>query len=221
MTLFGIAAYFLLHVVPPPAPTNSDEQIAGFFRVNSLSIRFGSLLAVSTTGFTLPLATVISYQIARLGQGMRVWAILQGLAGALVSIWLVFPALIWGVAAFTPERAPSVTRMLSDLGFLALVTTTPYFIFQILSFTYVCLSSKVDSPFFPRWLGYLSIWTFLLTEVGPLGFLTKVGPFAWDGLVVFWIPIFAFFGWILALAYVFITNLSRESKDSELVESAD
>jgi hypothetical protein len=220
LTIFGIAAYFLMHVVPPPAPTNSDEQIAGFFTAHSMSIRIGALLAISTTGFTLPLAAVVSYQMARLGHGMRVWAILQGLAGAVVSIWLVFPVLIWGVAAFTPERPPSETRMLSDLSFLALVTPTPYFIFQILSITYVCLSSKVDSVFFPRWLGYFSIWTFLLTEVGAVGFLTKTGPFAWNGLIVFWIPLFVFFGWVLTLCYVLITGLSRESPDSELIESA-
>lgn len=221
LTIFGIAAYFLMHVVPPPPPTNSDDQIAGFFTAHSMSIRIGAVLAVSTTGFTLPLAAVVSYQMTRLGHGMRVWAILQGLGGAVVSIWLVFPALIWGVAAFTPERAASVTRMLSDLSFLALVTTTPYFIFQVLSITYVCLSNKVDSPFFPRWFGYFSIWTFLLTEVGPLGFLTKAGPFAWNGLIVFWVPVFIFFGWVFTLSYVFITVLSRESTDSELLESAD
>ena len=218
--MFGLAAIFLLHVVPPPAPTNSDSQIAGFFAFHSTSILIGAALAVTATGFAIPLAAVVSEQMLRLGPGMRVWAILQGMGGALVSVWLVFPALIWGVAAFTPERAPSGTRMLSDLSFLALVTTTPYYIFQVIPIAYVCLSTKSDSPFFPRWFGYLSIWSFLITEVGPLGFLTKFGPFAWNGLLVFWLPVFIFFAWVIALASIFITNLSRESKDSELVGSS-
>jgi hypothetical protein len=37
---------------------------------------------------------------------------------------------------------------------------------------------------------------------------------------VFWLPVFIFFAWVIALSYVFITNLSRESKDSDLVESS-
>jgi len=210
ITVFGLAAYFLVHVVPPPPPTNTDEQIAGFFTEHSLSIRLGALLAMTTTGFNIPVSAVISYQMARLGRGMQPWAIVQGMAGALVSVWLVFPALVWGVAAFTPERAPVVTRMLSDLSFLALVTTTPYFIFQVLSIAYACLSQKVDSPYFPRWFGYFSVWAFLVTEVGPLGFLAKTGPLAWNGLIVFWIPVLAFFSWFFTLAYVLIRALSDE-----------
>jgi hypothetical protein len=221
ITIFGIAAYCLVHVVPPPPPTNSDEQIARFFAEHSLSIRIGAVLAMSTTGFNIPLSAVVSYQMARLGRGMRVWSIVQGMAGALVSVWLVFPVLIWGVAAFTPERAPGTTRMLSDLSFLALVTTTPYFIFQVLAIAYVCLSQKVDSAYFPRWFGYLSLWVFLFTEVGPLGFLTKTGPFAWNGLIVFWIPVLVFFSWFFTLSYVLIRALSRESGTPEVPTPCD
>jgi hypothetical protein len=220
LALFGIAFYCLLHVVPPPPPTNNDDQIAGFFAFHSTSIRIGAALAMTVCGFTLPFAAVISVQMARLGREMWVWAILQGMGGALVSVWLIFPALVQGTASFTADRAHSVTRALSDLSFLAQVTTTPYYIFQVIPIAYACLSNKVDSPFFPRWLGYLSIWSFLITEVGPLAFLTKFGPFAWNGLVVFWLPVFIFFAWVIALSYVFITNLSRESKDSDLVESS-
>jgi hypothetical protein len=150
---------------------------------------------------------------------MRVWAILQGMGGALVSVWLVFPALIWGVAAFRPERAPSGTRMFSELSFLALVTTTPYYIFQVVPIAYVCLSTKSDSLFFPRWFGYFSIWSFMITEVGPLGFLTKSGPFAWNGLIVFWLPVVIFTSWFFALCYVLLTALARESSETKLKQS--
>lgn len=220
LAIFGFAFYCLLHVVPPPPPSNNDDQIAGFFAYHSTSIRIGAALAMTVCGFSLPFAAVISIQMARLGREMWVWAVLQAMGGALVSIWIVFPALVQGTASFTPDRAHGVTRALSDLSFLAQVTTTPYYIFQVIPIAYVCLSTKSDSPYFPRWFGYLSIWSFLITEVGPLGFLTKFGPFAWNGLLVFWLPVFIFFAWVVALASVFITNLTRESKDSELVGSA-
>ena len=217
--MFGLAAVFLVHVVPPPPPTNGDSQIAGFFAFHSTSILIGAALAVTATGFSIPLAAVVSERMARLGPGMRVWAIVQGMGGALVSVYLVFPALIWGVAAFTPERVPSETRMFSDLAFLALVTTTPYYIFQVIPIAYVCLSNESDSPFFPRWFGYFSIWSFMITEVGPLGFLTKSGPFAWNGLIVFWLPVVIFTSWFLALCYVFLTALARESSETKLKQS--
>jgi hypothetical protein len=219
LAMFGVAAYFLMHVVPPPPPSNGEDQIAGFFAYHSLSIRLGAVLAMTATGFSIPSAAVVSYQIARLGPSMTIWAIVQGLAGALVSVWIVFPALVWGVAAFTPERPASITRALSDLGFLGSATTTPYYIFQVLPIAYVCLSHKVDSPFFPRWFGYFSIWSFLITEVGPLGFLTKAGPFAWNGLIVFWLPVFIYFGWFITLSYLFIAALSKESPNLETVDS--
>ena len=153
LAIFGIAFYCLLHVVPPPPPTNNDDQIAGFFAYHSTSIRIGAALAMTVCGFSLPFAAVISVQMARLGREMWVWAILQAMGGALVSIWIVFPALVQGTASFTPDRAHGVTRALSDLSFLAQVTTTPYYIFQVIPIAYVCLSTKSDSPYFPRWFG--------------------------------------------------------------------
>lgn len=109
--------------------------------------------------------------------------------------------------------------MFSDLSFLALVTTTPYYIFQVVPIAYVCLSTKSDSLFFPRWFGYFSIWSFMITEVGPLGFLTKSGPFAWNGLIVFWLPVVIFTSWFFALCYVLLTALAREWSETKLKQS--
>jgi hypothetical protein len=216
--MFGISAYFLTHIVPPPPPTNGDSQIGGFFAAHATSMRFGAVLAMTATGFNLPVAAVVSHQMARLGPSVRVWAILQGMAGALVSVWLVFPALVWGVAAFTPERPPDITRTLSDLSFLSLVTTTPYYIFQVIPIIYVCLSHRVNSPYFPRWFGYFSIWSFLITEVGPLGFLTKAGPIAWNGLIVFWLPVVVFTTWFFTLCYLLITALIHDATEADVDE---
>ena len=208
MVIFGLACFGIMGVFPPIPASQTPEEVSAFYEANSLLIRVGSAIVVGTGGFMLPLAAVVSLQMIRVQGGVTVWAVLQGMGGAMMSLWLVFPGIFWGVAAFEPSRAPSITSMMNQTAYLTLVTTIPHYIFQVLAIAWVCLRSKPEpSAAFPRWLGYLSIWAFLVTEVGAAGFLTRTGPFAWHGLFVFWFPISAFVIWMAAISYTMLRAL--------------
>ncbi len=47
-----------------------------------------------------------------------------------MSIPLVLPPIYWGVAAFTPTRAPEITAIMHELAMLTFVTTDQYYIFM-------------------------------------------------------------------------------------------
>jgi hypothetical protein len=56
-----------------------------------------------------------------------------------------------------------------------------------------------QEPIFPRWAGYLSLFA-ALAQVPALALVyTHTGPFAWDGLMSWWIPLSDFFVWIVAM----------------------
>ncbi|MEC9360003.1 MAG: hypothetical protein VX593_03535 [Pseudomonadota bacterium] len=211
MLIFGTACAALMGVFPPIPASLDPDAVAAFYAENSLPIRIGAAVAVGTGGFMLPMAAVISLQMVRIDERLTIWAVLQGMGGAMMSLWLVFPAIYWGVAAFDPERAPPITALMNQTAFLTLVTTIPHYIFQVLAIAWVCLSRQ-DEPYtpFPRWLGYFSLWTFLITEVGAMGFLFRSGPFAWHGLFVFWFPILAFTAWMAALTCTLIRALKHQ-----------
>jgi hypothetical protein len=136
---------------------------------------------------------------------------MQLIGGVMTSIFVVFPPILWGIAAFSPERPAEITLLIHQCAAIIFVTTTQYFIFQIVAIAVVAFTQKVDphSPF-PRWFGYLSIWIAFLTEIAVAGYLTKTGPFAWNGLFVFWLPLGAASLWLVMLAVMMLRALGRQ-----------
>ena len=56
----------------------------------------------------------------------------------------------------------------------------------------IILLDKRDAPILPRWVGYVSIWVGLLSLPGVLIPFFKSGPFAWNGILAFWLPAILF-----------------------------
>jgi hypothetical protein len=201
MSIYVVAFVGLLRMVPPPPPTLTPAEVAAFYMKNGLSVRLGAVIASWTSAFMVPLSVVISVQMARLEKGIPVWSIAQLAGGILMSIFLVLPPLFWGIAAFSPARPPEVTALMHETAMLTLVTTDQFYIFQMIGIVYVSLTQKVDpdSPF-PRWMGYYTLWAALIFEVGAIAFIPKSGPFAWNGLFVFWFPFLVFFTWLVVVS---------------------
>ncbi|MFY1621230.1 hypothetical protein, partial [Micromonospora sp. WMMD736] len=71
------------------------------------------------------------------------------------------------------------------------------FVLQLVLFGVAVLIDRRDTPIFPRWLGYVNIW--LAITFTPASFLVffKTGPLAWNGVLVWWVPVFAFLVWFV------------------------
>ncbi|AMK19837.1 MULTISPECIES: hypothetical protein [Sphingobium] len=212
MVTFMLCFVFLIKMVPLPPASLNAEQVAAIYRENSVSIRIGGVICSWVAAFMVPLALVIAVQMRRIEQGWPIWSVLQLCGGCLMSMFLVFPPLIWGVAAFSPDRPAEITLAIHELANLTLVTTDQYYIFQFVAIAVVSLMGRQDalSPF-PRWFGYLTIWTAIMFELGAFGFIPRTGPFAWNGLFVFWIPLSIFGLWIIVTSVLILGALKRQS----------
>ena len=73
--------------------------------------------------------------------------------------------------------------------------------------------TEVPHSPFPRWFGFFTIWTILITEVAVMGYLTRTGPFAWNGLFVFWIPLALGSIWLITMAVMVLRALKRQRAD--------
>jgi hypothetical protein len=214
MVIYGVVLWTLLHMVPPPRATLSAPQIAAFYAHHSTQIRVGAVIAGWTSAFMVPLSVVIAVQISRLEKGLPVWSILTVAGGSLMSIFLVLPPLFWGVAAFTPSRAPQITALMHELGMLTLVTTDQYYVFMWVAIAVICLT-RTTVPYspFPRWFGYLTVWIALMFEAGAIAFLPRTGPFAWNGLLVFWSPLTLFGLWLTVMCVLLLKAIRRQEND--------
>lgn len=213
LTIFGVVWVTLLKMAPPPAPSLPMAEVVAFYTENAFQIKLGAAIAAWTSAFWVPLSVVMSIQMARLEKGVPVWSILAFAGGILSSMFLVFPPIIWGVIAFDPGRAPESTLLLNQLANLTLVTTDQFYIFQMIALTVVSFNQAPDpNSAFPRWYGWANLWIAIIFEVGALGFMFKTGPFAWNGLFVFWFPFVFFFAWLILTAYCMLTAIKRQEK---------
>ena len=214
--IYGIVLVFLFNMVPPPTPKLSAVQVAHWYAVRHTKIRLGAVIAGWASAFMVPLFVVIGAQMARQEGGQKPWTILTICGGALMSIFLVLPPLFWGVAAFTPARDVQITATMHELGMLTLVTTDQFFIFAWVAVAVICFlpTSVTNSPF-PRWFGYLTAWIAFMFEAGAIAFFPRTGPFAWNGLLVFWSPLTLFGVWIAVACYLLLGALRRQQNELE------
>lgn len=217
-TVYALCLIFLLHMVPPPSATLGAEAVADFYRQHRSQILLGATICSWTGAFMVPMATVLAIQTARLQQGVRSWAILCFAGGIMMSLFLVLPPLFWGIAAFTVDRPAELTLLMHELALLTLTTTDQYFIFQMIPVAWVSLSITEHRPdsALPRWLGYSTLWIALAFEAGAWAFMTRTGPFAWNGRYVFWVPLIAFGTWILMFSVSCLRALAVQQRQGEM-----
>lgn len=215
VTVFGLSLIFLMHMLPPPAAGLAPAEIARWYAERAGEIKFGAMIASWTSASIFPMWAVIAVQIARQHRGFGLWSVMAGVGGGMTCLLLVFPPIFWGAAAWNLDRAPEITSALHDVGVLLLVTTDQAYILCWVALIVTCLGPQpmTNSPF-PRWFGYFNICFVLTAELGAVAWLTKTGPFAWEGLFPFWLP-FLFFGlWIPVAATLLLRALNAQRRAS-------
>lgn len=209
--LFGVIFVLLGGIMPPQSPTASVSEISKYLHRPGLAP--GIALLDLTLGLASLASGVIVVQMKRMeGIGPALpYAYLAALAVAGVPGCL-FPGFMFALGAFRPEYDPRILVMLYDLGFLCFVGSLGVFFVQYLVFAIAIFLDR--RTIFPRWLGYLTIWALVTELVAIPTWITRTGPFAWDGLLTFWLGTFIFVGWELLMCVC----LYRAIKDQPLDE---
>jgi hypothetical protein len=214
--IYGLALAFLLDMIPPPNAHQTASQVAHWYATRHTKIRIGAIIASYTSAFMVPWGIVCAEQIRREEGRGKVWQWSTLMGGGLMSIFLVFPPLFWGVAAFTIRHNPEVTQLMHQLGMLTLTTTDQYYVFMWVAIAVFCFVPKtVEHSPFPRWFGYLTIWIALMFEAGAIAFMAHSGPFAWNGLLVFWSPLTLFGIWLAVMSYLLLTNINKQQAERQ------
>lgn len=190
LLFFGgfVAAGFL----PPLSPSMSAAQVAAHYQAHTAGIRLGAGLIFLSSGFYVWFTAVISGQMRRI-PGVHPTVINATLAGgAFACLTFLVPALLFVVTAFRPDRSPDATLLLNDMSWIILVMPWIPFMAQYFAFAFAILSDPRPQPLFPRWLAYFNIWAELMFTPAIILPFFKSGPFAWNGVFVFWIPAVVF-----------------------------
>lgn len=212
--LFTIGLWPLAGFMPPMSPSLSAVEIASIYQENTLPIRTGSLIMMACAGLMCPFLAAIAMQMKRIEGRYDVLTITQISSGTVGVVAFIVATVAWTVAAFRPERSPELIQLLNDIGWIYFLMTFTTFVVQDFAVGFAILGDKNSEPVFPRWVGYFNLWvgvTFI-----PAGLLTyfKTGPFAWNGLFVWWIPFVVFFSWYVVMFVLMRGNILRQSAAS-------
>lgn len=217
LLVYCYAYYFLLDFWPPPSPTLSADEVVALYAGHNLQFRIGIVLMLVTGAFTTPWSVVVYLQMTRDETGAPTWGVMQALAATIGSWFFFFPVAMWGMCAFTVGRAPELTVLLHECAWLTFVTPISIFPFQIFPTAVVCLSHKQDPDrsAFPRWLGFFSIFAGISGSSGFIAQIFKTGPFAWDGLFPFYLPVILYFSWMVCMFYTLFRAIRLQEQAAQ------
>jgi hypothetical protein len=205
-----VAAFFVFPgFVPPMSPTASAASVAAFYSHHLGRVRFSMILFNWFCVALIPILMLIVERMRGMAHRtpvMRYCVI--GVAGAAPIAFLT-STVFWLIAAFRPERAPSLTLLCNDLGWITFTCGVPFLIalcvFLALSIAYDDQPEKVFAP----WVGWFNVAVAVLLVPAGFAGLTLTGPFAWNGFVPFWLRNIAITVWIVVMAAVLWQAMGR------------
>ena len=221
VVLFFIGFGGLAGWVPPASPGDSAAQIARMYRDNHDMIRLGLIITSMCSALLLPFFAAISAQMSRIEGRYRVLTYLQLAAGALACLEFIFPVMIWQAAAFRVDRSDDEIRLLNDLGWLPFLGIVSTAIIQGIAIGVAILQDRRERPIFPRWSGYFNIWVISLLAPGGIIVFFQSGPFAWNGLLAWWLVLAAYFSWIMVNTALLLRAVNRQGVDQCGDDTAD
>lgn len=212
----GLALVFwlLAGFVPIPAPSLSADEVAARYAANAGGIRLAMVMFVALWTTWIPFSGALAAQLSRREPGFPLWSLVGFGGGLLVTMIVTLGGISWGLAAYRPERAPDVIQALHDLGWFLFVMPAGPLGLQILGVSIVTLADRGPAPPFPRWFGFVSLWCFTLTMPGLLIMLFHSGPFAWNGLLAFWLPLAAIGVWASILVPLLLRAIAAQAATS-------
>jgi hypothetical protein len=171
------------------------------------------MVAGTLTG---PFVAAISTVLRRIEGRDSPLAFAQLGLGMIGILLFLVPTMLMQAAAFRPDRDADLIQLIHDAGWLPFIGAFAPAVIQNLVIA-AAVFRDTEEKVLPRWLGYFNVWVALLFLPAALLYYFKTGPFAWDGVFVFWLPLSVFGAWFIVMFVVFrraILNHEDEAEDS-------
>src|SRR6185312_9317514 len=186
--LVTLVGWLIAGVLPlPMGPSAPISEVREFYLGNPTMT--GAGFVISSLGIVLyaPLLAVITTHMLRIEGRRPVLAFTQLATGTATLLINVLPMLLWAMATFRADRSDDALLLLNDMGWLILFPAIMLFCLQNIAIGVAVLNS--DQTVFPRWVGFVNFFVALSFIPDVLAFFFHSGPFAWNGVFVFWLAL--------------------------------
>lgn len=201
--------------LPPLSPGATAEVVASFYQQNEVRIQFGLGVTLAAMAFLVPFGSALAVQVRRM-EGERAVLANAQLGCAILTAGVVTMGMtLFAIASFRPERNIEITYLLNDMAWIAFTMPVSGIMVWMLVTGIAIVSDKSTPAVFPRWSGYFCFLAATLTAPGFPVALFKSGPFAWNGLLAFWIALVTAFAWIILMSVLIIRAVNKEAEALE------
>lgn len=205
-----VGGFFPLH-----RPSAGADEITTFFRDDVVSIRLGMVIVMWAAAVFIPFTATMADYVARYEGRTGPLTRTMTMAGYANAMLTFYPPLWWIANTWrSGERSADVIYLLNDIAWLQFIGGLALIMPMFVVVAVVALTDMSPDPVFPRWVGYQSIMTFMLFLPDQALFFFKTGPFAWNGVLGFWIPLTVFCSWFLAMVYLIRRAVLREMQST-------
>jgi hypothetical protein len=172
-----------------------------------------AVMVMFGAGLTIPFAALMASHVRRIEGPFAPLFCINLCAGAAGVVAIFMPAMLLAAASYRPERSPELTQTLNDLAWIPFIMNGPPAILQAVSFGIAVLSDRSERPAFPRWLGFYNFWVAFCFLPACILVYFKTGPFAWNGLLSFWLAATVFGTYFILMGVMFIRAASVVTED--------
>ena len=214
-TMMFVGIWPLAQMFPPLAPAMPAAEVADYYRANQTGILVGAILIASSSVLFFPFLAAVATFLKKIEGPVSplTWAFIMIVAYGFVTLF--FAGLVFTAAAYRPDNPDSIIATLSDIAFfLFVMPAVPGFVQNVLT-GIVILRDPRPQPILPRWLGYMNLWSGVLLLPGLAVGLFKTGPFAWDGVLAFWMPAIVFGIWFNLMIFAMLGAIRRDALAGE------
>lgn len=213
---FLVGFWFVAGLVPPPSPEDTPAEIQALYAEDTDLIRIGLVMTGLAGALTGVFAAAICTQMKRIEGTYSPLAYVELGMGMLGVLLFILPTFVMQALAFRPEDTdPELMRTINDIAWIPFIGVFMPAVVQNIAIG-LCAFKDTDEKVMPRWLGYFNFWVALLFVPAALLYFFKTGPFAWDGIFVFWLPLTVFSIWFMVMFFV----LRKSIKGQEAEEAA-
>lgn len=194
-----LAGWLVAGLLPLPFGPGDQGEIVHFFLDHPDRVKAGFVVASIGTALAMPLWALVSLHLFRMDRRLPLLALVQAMIAVVTLVINMFPQLIFAVAAFRTDRDPSGVVLLNDVAWLLLFTGIAPFMVQNVVIGIAIL--RDPQQLFPRWVAWLNFFVAFSFIPDPLAFFLKTGPFAWNGVFVFWLALTTYCVFIVVMCW--------------------
>ena len=212
----GIAHFWM----PAPADLGAEATKAFFTVTHRDGMLLGNSILTVACAFLVPGSIQFGLILAEVEGPQPLWSISAAVSGCFIALIVFLNAGFWIGAAYRPAAGADLVVALNDVAWMGFLLGWVFLSLQMVSTAIVALSDQRAQPMIPHWLSKASIVgaVLLICAGGPA--FAQSGPFAYHGLLAFYIPMVIWGVWLDTHAWLMRKELRRRLA-SPVLQSGD